>query len=51
MTPAQDPSEQIGTPEYDEIRQMARNIAEGILDLIEEQANDDLKQFPSRFSH
>ena len=50
MTPAQDPSEQIGTPGYDEIRQMARNIAEGILD-EEKQANDDLKQFPSRFSH
>lgn len=48
---ALDPSEYVGTPEYEEIFQEQYERRQALLDLIEEQVDDDLVQYPQRFSH
>ena len=51
MDLALDPSEYPGTPEYEEVFQEQYKRRQALLDLIEEQAEYDLIQFPQRFSH
>ena len=46
-----DPSEFPGTPEYEEVFKEQYERRQALLDLIEEQADYDLMQFPQRFSH
>ena len=46
-----EPSEMPGTPEYEEVFQEQYERRRALLDLIEEQAQYDLIQFPQRFSH
>ena len=46
-----DPSECPGTPEYEELFKEHHERRQSLLDLIEEQAQYDLIQFPQRFSH
>jgi hypothetical protein len=46
-----DPSDMFGTPEYEEIFQEQYQRRQALLDLIEEEADYDLIQFPQRFSH
>lgn len=46
-----DPSEYPGTPEYEEVYQEQYERRQWLLDLIEEQADYDLIQYPQRFSH
>ena len=45
-----DPSDCPGTPEYEEIFQEQYERRRALLDLLEEQAQYDLIQFPQRFS-
>ena len=46
-----DPSEHPGTPEYDELREERQRIRTLMLDLMEEQRQADMLQYPYRISH
>ena len=51
MSYPMDPSEMPGTPEHEEFYQEQYERRQALLDLIEEEADYDLIQFPQRFSH
>ena len=46
-----DPSEFIGTPEYEEVYEEQRIRSQALLDLIEEQSDYDTIQYPYRQSN
>ena len=46
-----DPSDAVGTAEYEEIFQEQYERRQALLDLIEEQADYDLIQYAQKFSH
>jgi hypothetical protein len=46
-----DPSEWVGTPEYEEIHALQQARRQQLLDLIEEQSVYDTLEFPYRYSH
>jgi len=46
-----DPSECIGTPEYEEVYEEQRARCQALIDLIEEQDDYDTLQFPYRQSN
>ena len=46
-----DPDEQVGTPEYDELREDRESRYALYLDLLSEEEDYDCVQFPQRFSH
>ena len=46
-----DPSEFIGTPEYEEVYEEQRIRSQALLDLIEEQSDYDTLQYPYRQSN
>ena len=48
---ATDPSEWIGTPEHDEVREHQHRLRELMLDLLQEQNDTDLLQYPYRHPH
>jgi hypothetical protein len=49
--PVTDPSEWVGTPEYDEVREDRQRYIHMLLDIIEEERSESLLQFPYRHSH
>ena len=51
MSYPMDPSEMVGTPEYEEVYQEQYERRQTLLDLIEEQSDYDLVQYPQKFSH
>lgn len=46
-----DPSESVGTPEYEEIFKEQHDRRRMLLDLLQEQHDADQLQFPYRVSH
>ena len=48
---ATDPSEYVGTPEYEEVLEERHRLRVLMLDLLAEQEEQDSLQFPFRFSH
>ena len=46
-----DPSEAPGTPEYQELQAERQLRYEQLLDLMQEEHDAELLQFPQRFSH
>ena len=46
-----DPSEWVGTPEYEELREERHRIRELMLNLMAEQQEAERLQFPYRFGH
>ena len=51
MTPPLDPSEAIGTPEYQELHEKRTRLREQMLDYLQEQRDYETLQYPQRFSH
>ena len=51
MSLPMDPDEQVGTPEYDELREDREARYTQYLDLMAEEQDYELVQFPQRFSH
>ena len=49
--PATDPSEWVGTEEYEELRAQREATRQQLLDLIAEQEDEEFIQYPQRFSH
>ena len=51
MSLAMDPSEYPGTPEYEELQAEREAMHQQMLDLMAEDEDYDLIQYPQRFSH
>ena len=51
MSLPNDPSEALGTPEYEEAREDRQRYIHMILDILEEERSENLLQFPYRHSH
>ena len=51
MSLPNDPSEALGTPEYEEARMKRQRYIHMILDILEEERSENLLQFPYRHSH
>lgn len=49
--PATDPSEWIGTPEYEELRAAQKARYTQYLDLLAEEQDEEYIQYPQKFSH
>ena len=46
-----DPDEAVGTPEYEELRTARQMRYEQMLELMQEEHDAELLQYPQRFSH
>jgi len=46
-----DPDEQVGTPEYDELREDREVKHQQMLDFMAEEQDYELIQYPQKFSH